>query len=125
MLVPTALIIGFVSSDLIGFMQSFLFYVIFSPACAVMLNKIMYMTSYKMQAEESMRRIDMILTAQPQVETSAPKHPKTYDVSFEDVTFAYENTDHPAVSHLSFTAKAGTTTALVGHSGSGKAQRPA
>ena len=78
------------------------------------------MTSYKMQAEESMRRIDMILTAQPQVETSAPKHPKTYDVSFENVTFAYENTDHPAVSHVSFTAKAGTTTALVGHSGSGK-----
>ena len=36
------------------------------------------------------------------------------------MTFAYENTDHPAVSHLSFTAKAGTTTALVGHSGSGK-----
>lgn len=119
-LVPTALIIGFVSNDLIGFMQSFLFYVIFSPACAVMLNKIMYMTSYKMQAEESMRRIDMILTAEPQAETSAPKHPKTYDVSFENVTFAYENTDHPAVSHLSFTAKAGTTTALVGHSGSGK-----
>ena len=119
-LVPTALIIGFVSNDLIGFMQSFLFYVIFSPDCAVMLNKIMYMTSYKMQAEESMRRIDMILTAQPQPESSAPKHPKTYDVSFEDVTFAYENTDHPAVSHLNFTAKAGTTTALVGHSGSGK-----
>ena len=51
------------------FMQSFLFYVIFSPACAVMLNKIMDMTSYKMQAEESMRRIDMILTAEPQAET--------------------------------------------------------
>ena len=119
-LVPAALIIGFVSSDLIGFMQSFLFYVIFSPACAVMLNKIMYMTSYKLQAEESVRRIDMILTAGPQAETSAPKRPGTYDVSFEDVTFAYENTDHPAVSHLSFTAKAGTTTALVGHSGSGK-----
>ena len=89
-LVPAALIIGFVSSDLIEFMQSFLFYVIFSPACAVMLNKIMYMTSYKLQAEESMRRIDMILTAGPQAETSAPKHPGTYDVSFEDVTFAYE-----------------------------------
>ena len=70
-LVPTALIIGFVSNDLISFMESFLFYVIFSPACAVMLNKIMYMTSYKMQAEESMRRIDMILTAEPQEETSS------------------------------------------------------
>ena len=64
-----------------------------------MLNKIMYMTSYKMQAEESMRRIDMILTAEPQAEAPVPKHPKSYDVSFENVTFAYENTDHPAVSH--------------------------
>lgn len=119
-LVPTALIVGLVSANLAGFMQSFLFYLIFSPACAVMLNKIMYMTSYKMQAEESMRRIDMILKAEPQAETISPKHPKNYDVSFEDVTFAYDNTDHPAVSHLNFTAKAGITTALVGHSGSGK-----
>ena len=119
-LVPAALIIGFVSDDLIGFMQSFLFYVIFSPACAVMLNKIMYMTSYKMQAEESMRRIDMILTAQPQTESTSPKRPKNYDVSFDNVTFTYDNSDHPAVSHLSFIAKSGMTTALVGHSGSGK-----
>ena len=119
-LVPAALIIGFVSNDLIDFMQSFLFYVIFSPACAVMLNKIMYMTSYKMQAEESMRRIDMILTAEPQKETACPKYPTGYDVSLEDVTFTYAGAEQPAVSHLSFQAKTGTTTALVGHSGSGK-----
>src|SRR5699024_7051754 len=78
------------------------------------------MTSYKMQAEESMRRIDMILTAQPQTESTSPKRPKNYDVSFDNVTFTYENNDHPAVSHLSFIAKSGMTTALVGHSGSGK-----
>lgn len=119
-LVPTALIIGLVSSDLVGFTQSFLFYVIFSPACAVMLNKILYMTSYKMQAEESMRRIDMILTAKTQEETNQPKHPKSYDVVFEDVTFSYETAEQPAISNLSFIAKMGTTTALVGHSGSGK-----
>jgi ATP-binding cassette subfamily B protein len=119
-LVPAALIIGLLSKNLIGFMQSFLFYMIFSPACAVMLNKILYMTSYKMQAEESMRRIDMILTAEPQPETDHPQTTNTHDVSFKDVTFSYENTDHPAVANLSFTAKAGTTTALVGHSGSGK-----
>lgn len=119
-LVPTALIIGLVSTDLVGFMQSFLFYLIFSPACAVMLNKILYMTSYKMQAEESMRRIDMILSAQPQPETERPQTTEAHDVSFANVTFAYENTDRPAVDQLSFTAPAGTTTALVGHSGSGK-----
>ena len=119
-LVPAALIIGILSKDLLGFMQSFLFYIIFSPACAVMLNKILYMTSYKMQAEESMRRIDTILTAEPQPETDHPQTANTHDVSFENVTFAYENMEHPAVSNLSFTAKAGTMTALVGHSGSGK-----
>lgn len=119
-LVPTALIIGLVSSDLVGFTQRFLFYVIFSPACAVMLNKILYMTSYKMQAEESMRRIDMILTAKPQEETNRPRQPKNYDIVFENVTFSYENAEKPAISDLSFTAKTGTTTALVGHSGSGK-----
>ncbi len=119
-LVPAALIIGLLSSNLTAFIQSSLFYLIFSPACAVMLNKIMYMTSYKMQAEESMRRIDMILTAGPQSETEHPQTTASHDVSFEDVTFAYENTEHPAVAQLSFTAKAGTTTALVGHSGSGK-----
>lgn len=119
-LVPTALIIGLVSSDLVGFTQSFLFYVIFSPACAVMLNKILYMTSYKMQAEESMRRIDMILTAKTQEETNKPKKPKSYDIVFENVTFSYETAEQPAISDLSFIAKTGTTTALVGHSGSGK-----
>ena len=60
-----------------------------------MLNKIMYMTSYKMQAEESMRRIDMILTSKQQPEPAIPQYPDTYEVAFEDVTFAYDNTDHP------------------------------
>lgn len=119
-LVPAAIIIAVVSDNLIGFMQSFLFYLIFSPACAVMLNKIMYMTSYKMQAEEAMRRIDTILTAAPQPEAENPKTTDKNDVVFENVTFAYENTERPAVLNLSFAAKSGTTTALVGHSGSGK-----
>jgi len=119
-LVPAALMIGITSTDLVGFMQGFLFYVIFSPACAVMLNKILYMTNYKMQAEESMRRIDMILKAEPQSETDRPRTTNTHDVSFENVTFSYENAGHPAVEHLTFIAAAGTTTALVGHSGSGK-----
>ena len=119
-LVPAALIIGITTTDLVGFIQNFLFYVIFSPACAVMLNKILYMTNYKMQAEESMRRIDTILTARPQSEADRPITTNTHDVTFENVTFSYENTKHPAVEHLSFIAAAGTTTALVGHSGSGK-----
>ncbi len=119
-LVPVALISAVFSKDLVSFMQNFLFYVIFSPACAVMLNKIMYMSNYKMQAMEAMRRIDMILTAKPQDETNAPKTTNSCDITFENVTFSYENATSPAVKNLSFTAKSGTMTALVGHSGSGK-----
>ena len=42
------------------------------------------------------------------------------DICFEHVTFTYPTGEQPAVSDVSFTAKAGTVTALVGHSGSGK-----
>ena len=41
------------------------------------------------------------------------------DISFENVTFEY-NEDQPVLKQISFDAPAGTTTALVGSSGSGK-----
>ncbi len=41
------------------------------------------------------------------------------DIAFEDVSFAY-NPGQPVLRHVGFTARAGTTTALVGSSGSGK-----
>ena len=63
-LVPMGLIYGKNTTDLKAFLEDFLFYVIFSPATAVMLNKIMYMSNYKMQATEAMRRIDEILSSE-------------------------------------------------------------
>lgn len=57
-----------------------------------MLNKILYMTNYRMQAEEAMRRIDMILTAEVQSETINPKITNSNNITFSDVTFTYENT---------------------------------
>ncbi len=41
------------------------------------------------------------------------------EVAFEDVSFEY-NPGQPVLNHVSFAARAGTTTALVGSSGSGK-----
>lgn len=119
-LVPAGLIIGLMSSNLIHFMQDYLFYVIFSPACAVMLNKILYMTSYKMQAEEAMRRIDSILTAEVQPQAQVPQQPQGSGIVFDAVSFCYAGSERAAVDGLGFTAEAGTTTAIVGHSGSGK-----
>ncbi|MEI7796223.1 MAG: lipid A export permease/ATP-binding protein MsbA, partial [Methylococcaceae bacterium] len=42
------------------------------------------------------------------------------DLEFKNVTFFYEGTEEPALTDISFTAKAGETIALVGASGGGK-----
>ena len=42
------------------------------------------------------------------------------DLEFKHVTFRYEGTEEPALTDISFTAKAGETIALVGASGGGK-----
>ncbi len=119
-LIPAGILVALHTDNLVAFTQKFLFYLIFTPACSVMLNKIMYMTSYKMQAEEAMRRIDTILTAKPMEETKVSAKANGFDIEFKNVTFAYENAVKNAVENLSFTVKAGTSTAIVGHSGSGK-----
>src|SRR5690349_21763653 len=49
----------------------------------------------------------------------APLHEVAGRVEFQDVTFEY-NPDVPVLKHVSFEARAGSTTALVGPSGSGK-----
>lgn len=46
--------------------------------------------------------------------------PQGHDVAFEDVTFSYGDDDEPVVQGVSFVAKEGQVTALVGPSGSGK-----
>ena len=52
--------------------------------------------------------------------SGAPDLPEVKgQVVFDDVSFGYEAT-HPALQHLSFTAKAGSTIALVGPTGAGK-----
>lgn len=119
-LIPAALISLTTAGDLNAFTENFLFYLIFAPACASVLNKIMYMSNYKMQAMESMRRIDTILLSKEQPEAQEPQSTQDSGICFEHVTFTYPTGEQPAISDVSFTAKAGTVTALVGHSGSGK-----
>ncbi len=119
-LLPAALLGLASTGNVSAFAEKFLFYVVFAPACASGLNRIMYMTNYKMQAVESMRRMDEILLEKPQSEPKEKKNISGGDICFEGVTFTYPTGEQPAIKNVSFTARAGTTTALVGHSGSGK-----
>lgn len=60
-----------------------------------------------------------LLQANSQKEPAQPIIPTSHDVTFKDVHFGYDE-KKPVLHGISFTARAGTITALVGPSGSGK-----
>lgn len=62
--------------------------------------------------------ISDLLATPPQSDTNNRTPPPNHDVSFEGVSFAYGETD--VLHDVSFTAKTGAVTAIVGPSGSGK-----
>ena len=59
------------------------------------------------------------ITDCPEQTGSAEFHPNGYDISFENVGFSYEQ-DKTVLKNVTFTAKQGQVTALVGPSGGGK-----
>lgn len=54
----------------------------------------------------------------PIQEGKTEMHPKNYDIEFKDVHFGYE--DYSVINGVTFDAKQGEVTALIGESGSGK-----
>lgn len=68
---------------------------------------------------DSYRRIKKITEAETVPEPERPIHPTEYAISFEDVSFSYEEGGF-TMQNISFHAPAQTLTALVGGSGSGK-----
>lgn len=68
-------------------------------------------------------RIFEYLDLRPEVaEPDTPRDAQILDssVEFSDVTYRYPGADVDALANVSFTIPAGTTTAIVGHTGSGK-----
>ena len=120
LLIPFGLLFLSGAADYRGFVIDWLFYILFTPACAGMINKIMYVSSYKIAAEEAVKRIDSLLGEKPLDKAKQPMVPDGNDVTFSHVTFTYPGAHTPALNDLSFELPAGKTYALVGASGSGK-----
>ncbi|MFR6446808.1 MAG: ABC transporter ATP-binding protein [Ruminococcus sp.] len=120
-LIPVGILIGTKTSDFAGFALSFIFYLLFVPAIAGVLNKIMYISESFMQINGNVARMDEILNIPEMPETDHPKKPVNDDIAFENVSFSYTgNADEKALEDVSFTAKQGQITAIVGPSGGGK-----
>ena len=120
-LVPVGILIGSNASDFTEFAMKFIFYLLFVPAIAGVLNKIMYISESFMQIDGNVARMDEILNIPEMPETSHPRKPKGEDVIFDHVSFTYTGSnEEKALEDVSFTAKKGQITAIVGPSGGGK-----
>jgi ATP-binding cassette subfamily B protein len=99
---------------------NFLFYVIFTPAIATAMSKVMFMSENDMKVKDAVARVDSILGLQPLPEAEHSKEPCGATVELKGVTFGYTPDAPAAVSDLSLKAERNEIVALVGPSGSGK-----
>ncbi|MGN7414934.1 ABC transporter ATP-binding protein [Paenibacillus sp. SAF-068] len=94
-------------------------------AMQIMFSLIMVSMIFVMipRASASAERINEVLDMQPDL--SNPEQPRGMKsmqgmIEFDNVTFRYPGAENPALSEISFTARSGETTAIIGGTGSGK-----
>ncbi|MBT2286865.1 ABC transporter ATP-binding protein [Paenibacillus polymyxa] len=94
-------------------------------AMQIMFSLIMVSMIFVMipRASASAERINEVLDMQPDL--SNPEQPRGMKsmqgmIEFDNVTFRYPGAENPALSDISFTARSGETTAIIGGTGSGK-----
>ena len=80
-----------------------------------------WVSSMVQEAEASQKRINEFLKIVPEIQNKNPNH-SVIDgsISFENVSYIYEDTNIKALENISFSVKKGHTLAILGKTGSGK-----
>ena len=70
----------------------------------------------------AIKRLSEVLDEEISVKdkTKTQKLPKTFDLTFENVSFAYPDSEEPVLENINFSVKQGETIAVIGGTGSGK-----
>ena len=121
LLIPAGILLAGSVVD-VKFFANFMFYIIFTPICAVMMMKIMTVSQDWMLASCALDSIEAILNENPLVDTINPQKPKNHSIEFEGVYFDYENADgdEHILNDVNLKINENETDALVGPSGGGK-----
>ena len=121
LLIPAGILLAGSLAD-VKFLANFMFYIIFTPICAVMMNKIMTVSQDWMLASYALDGIEAILNEKPLAETKNPQKPKNHSITFEGVYFDYEkhDSDRHILNDVNLKINENDTVALVGPSGGGK-----
>lgn len=121
LLIPAGILLAGSVVD-VKFFANFMFYIIFTPICAVMMMKIMTVSQDWMLASCALDSIEAILNENPLVDPINPQKPKNHSIEFEGVYFDYENADgdEHILNDVNLKINENETAALVGPSGGGK-----
>ncbi|WP_329886441.1 ABC transporter ATP-binding protein [Pseudoramibacter faecis] len=119
-LVPVGILVGKGTKDYNDFLLNFIFYLLLAPAIASVLHKFLYVSSSSMRVSGGVESFDAIMVLPELSETEHGKKPDDGTVSFQNVSFSYSGDENLALSDVSFIARAGEVTAIVGTSGGGK-----
>lgn len=103
----------------IGFMIMFGFLLVVSRIYAPFDQACMMLAELFMASEVAAPRMRAIFE-EAKAGGSSHFEPKGHDITFEDVSFSYNEAGETVIDDVSFTAREGEVTALVGPSGSGK-----
>lgn len=121
LLIPAGILLAGSVVD-VKFFANFMFYIIFTLICAVMMMKIMTVSQDWMLASCALDSIEAILNENPLVDPINPQKPKNHSIEFEGVYFDYENADgdEHILNDVNLKINENETVALVGPSGGGK-----
>lgn len=102
------------------FLLNLLFYIIITPIITVTMNKIMYSSENQLIVADAISRIESILEKKPLPETTKAQEPGNNSITFENVSFRYEDAGRDALHQINLAIKEGEHVAFVGPSGGGK-----
>ncbi|MEL7245757.1 MAG: ABC transporter ATP-binding protein, partial [Cyanobacteria bacterium J06573_2] len=97
-----------------------LVFLLLSSGVAEAIMPIIWLSSFINKANAAAKRIYNILKEPFLAQTENPQQPVDTSISFDDVTFSYNNDGNPALSEINCYMNPGTVTALIGTSGAGK-----
>lgn len=119
---PIGIVIASGVDDWATFALNLIFYLLFVPSIAAVLNKVMYLSQDSANFVANLDAAETVLNipALPEPDETAAQTPVDSSVRFEGVSFSYEEGGLLALDDISFEVPAGTTCAIVGPSGAGK-----
>ena len=124
LVLPVGLLLMQGNSGNLALAAVWLFFIVMGPGVMSPVYKLMFLGGGTREIDEGVKRIDRIFDENPIPEPVVAKNPVSYDIEFDHVGFSYENREQAtrteALRDVSFVARQGEITALVGPSGSGK-----